>query len=709
MKDKHETGSRAHWDDAFRLHQAGQAREALVEYDAILKLDPRHVAALHYSGVALYQAGQLGAALERIRASVAIEPGNADAWSNLGLVLQAAGNRRAAIESFERATQLDPGSLELLANLAAAWSAEGRHAEAEATARRLVALDAGFAKGWFILALALQPQGRTLEALDAATRAAGQAPDQASYAGLKAQLEAGIGAADKARRTLETALARHPMSATLRFELANVLEDKVGDLPAAVAAYEQVLRIDAANGPALSQLTFLRGRLADWREYAQSVQRYRAGVAAGLAALSPFAFLALPSTRAEQRQCARTWAASFAPSEQPRRRRVLSAGRLRIGYLSADFHSHATAYLAAGLFERHDRARFEIVAYSTGPDDGSPMRSRLVRAFDRFVDLRGKDSLAVADAIRRDSVDILVDLKGHTLGANPAVLARRPAPIQVHYLGYPGTLEGGLADYLIGDAVVTPTEHHGDYAESIVELPDCYQVNDRERPIGATPSRGELGLPADAVVFCSFNQTYKINPAVFDAWMAILGAVPNSVLWLLARTDDDPAIGNLRREAQARGVDAGRLVFARHRPNAEYLSLYRHADLFLDTWPYNAHTTASDALWAGCPVLTILGTTFAGRVAASLLHAVGLPDLVTPSTDDYVARATVLAADRAELARLKDYLSGPGQASPLFDTERTTRALEAAYLAMADHHRMGMPKSFRVEAVPLTAPATPAS
>jgi predicted O-linked N-acetylglucosamine transferase (SPINDLY family) len=373
------------------------------------------------------------------------------------------------------------------------------------------------------------------------------------------------------------------------------------------------------------------------------------------------------------------------------------SNRLRIGYLSADLHSHATAFLAAGLFEAHDRTRFEIIAYSTGPDDRSTMRARVVRAFDRFVDLRDRHPMQVAEIIRHDGIDILVDLKGHTQDATPIVLARRPAPIQVHYLGYPGTLEGGLVDYLVGDAIVTPEEHRADYAEAIVQLPDSYQINDRNRPIGAAPPREALGLPATGVVFASFNQTYKINPDVFDAWMLILRAVPDSVLWLLAKTDNEPAIGNLRREAQARGVDGSRIVFARHRPNADYLALYRHADLFLDTWPYNAHTTASDALWAGCPLLAVRGTTFAGLVAASLLHAVGLPQLVMASVADYVARAIELAQDDEGRAALRAHLAGPGRASALFDTARTTRALENAYETMAAQHRKGVRQSFRVE------------
>jgi predicted O-linked N-acetylglucosamine transferase (SPINDLY family) len=458
-----------------------------------------------------------------------------------------------------------------------------------------------------------------------------------------------------------------------------------------------VLKIEPRHGATLSQYAFLRGRIADWRDRDELVQRYRKAVAAGASALSPFAFLSLPSTRAEQRQCARAWTAPLAVADSESRPRLRDTERLRIGYLSADFHGHATAFLAAGLFEQHDRSRFEVVAYSTGPDDRSPMRARLVRAFDRFVDVRGRDPISIADMIRHDGIDILVDLKGHTQDSTPMVLAPRPAPIQVHYLGYPGTIEGGLVDYLVGDPIVTPEAHLADYAEAIAVLPHSYQVNDRQRPIADTPPRSELGLPATGVVFASFNQTYKINPDVFDAWTKILAQVPDSVLWLLSKTDNEPAEQNLRREAQARGVGGERLVFARHRPNAQYLALYRHVDLFLDTWPYNAHTTASDALWAGCPVLTVRGATFAGRVAESLLTAVGLPELVTASVPDYVARAIALAADRDERARLAAHLAGPGRESALFDTVRTTRALESAYATMAAQHRRGLRESFRVE------------
>jgi predicted O-linked N-acetylglucosamine transferase (SPINDLY family) len=366
---------------------------------------------------------------------------------------------------------------------------------------------------------------------------------------------------------------------------------------------------------------------------------------------------------------------------------MLNSGRLRIGYLSADFHTHATAFLAAGLFEQHDRARFEVVGYSTGPDDRSPMRERLTRAFDRFVDAAGWPALRLATAIRNDAIDVLVDLKGHTENGPPSVLALRPAPIQVHYLGYPGTLGGNLADYLIGDPIVTPPEHAGDYGETLALLPGSYQVNDRDRPIAETPGRSDLGLPRAAVVLSCFNSGYKFNPEVFDAWMKILAEVPDAVLWLLARRGEERWVSNLRREMVRRGLDARRLIFASARPNAEYLALYRAADLFIDTWPYNAHTTASDALWAGCPLVTLCGETFPSRVAASLLTTVGLPQLICHDVKSYVAKVISLARDANERRRLREHLEGPGRQSPLFDTAATTRAIEEAYLAMAEQYR----------------------
>ena len=682
------------FDRALKLHREGKLREAFFRYDAVLQAQPRHAGALHYSGVVLYQAGKHAEAAERIRAALKVEPAQPDAWSNLALVLEAVGRREAAVNALRQAVHHAPGSAEIWSNLAAGELGLGRTVDAEAAARKAVTADARHAVAWYNLALALAPQDRVLEALDAATRALALATDQPAYAGLKAQLEARLGALDKARLTLEAALVRHPTHGQLRFQLASLLDD-LEDWPAALLAYEQATRLDPDNGAALGQLLFLRRRVADWHDLPELQARFEAGVRRRQDGLSPFVLLSNSDSRALQRQCAENRTRDMGARTQPRGA-LLSGARLRIGYLSADFHTHATAFLAAGLFEAHDRAQFDVVGYSTGPDDGSAMRARLTKAFDRFVDAAGWAPERVAEAIRADRIDILVDLKGHTEGAMPTVLAARPAPIQAHYLGYPGTIGGGLCDYLIGDAIVSPPGHQDDYAETLVLLPGSYQVNDRDRPIAPPPPREALELPREAVVLCCFNSTYKIGPDVFDAWSRILAAVPSSVLWLLVRDAAHPAVGNLRREAVKRGLDARRLVFTTARPNDEYLGLYRHADLFLDTWPYNAHTTASDALWAGCPLVTLRGETFAGRVAASLLHAAGLPELVTESVDAYVDAAVRLASDARERTRLREWLEAPGRASALFDTVATTRALEMAYLGMADQYRRRMRAPFRV-------------
>lgn len=675
------------FERAFRLHQEGKLREAFLRYDAVIAADPRNAPALHYSGVVLYQAGKIPEAAERIRASLKIEPASSEAWSNLALVLESAGRREAACNALKEAAKLAPRAPEILANLAAAEIGLGLYTDGEASARRAVAANPQFAAGWHNLAMALEPQGRLLEAMDAASRASALAPAEPAYAGFKAQLEATAGMRRKARSTLESALERKPGSAALQFQLAGLLE-RENELDRALQAYERVLALEPSHGAALSQLLFLRQRLGDWHDLAALRAQFRDGVAHDVALLSPFALLSQPSTRGEQRRCADAWAAALAPAVPSPTLELAAPGeRLRIGYLSADFHTHATAFLAAGLFEHHDRRRFEIVGYSTGADDRSAMRERLVRGFDRFVDAAGWPPLRLAAAIHNDAVDILVDLKGHTENALPSVLALRPAPIQVHYLGYPGTLGGTLADYLIGDPIVTPMAHAADYAETLALLPGSYQVNDRNRTIAPAPTRHDLGLPRSAVVLCCFNSGYKFNPEAFDAWTKVLSQVPEAVLWLLARRGDERWTSNLRREMVRRGLDARRLVFSPARPYPEYLSLYRAADLFVDTWPYNAHTTASDALWAGCPVVTLLGETFASRVAASLLSAVGLPELVCPDVDAYVKTITRLACAPDERARLRGHLDGAGRVSALFDTAATTRALEAAYVAMADQHR----------------------
>jgi predicted O-linked N-acetylglucosamine transferase (SPINDLY family) len=372
--------------------------------------------------------------------------------------------------------------------------------------------------------------------------------------------------------------------------------------------------------------------------------------------------------------------------------------KISIGYLSGDFHCHATAWLIAELFEKHDRAGFVIFGYSYGPDDRSPMRRRLASAFDRFVDLKDASFMEAAERIAVDGVDILVDLKGYTRENRVQILALRPAPIQVNYLGYPGTMGAPFMDYVLVDDFVVPADQQPFFAEKLVHLPGCYQVNDSRREIAPhTPSRAECGLPEQGFVFCDFNNSYKITPEMFTVWMELLKGVPGSVLWLLEGNRFAPA--NLRREAEARGVAAQRLVFAPRMPLPEHLARHRLADLFLDTFPVNAHTTASDALWVGCPVLTMAGETFVSRVAGSLLRTIGLTELVTTSLDEYRVMALRLARDAELLAGLRARLEANRKTSRLFDAGRFARGIEQAYLTMWETYASGQPpRAFTVSA-----------
>jgi predicted O-linked N-acetylglucosamine transferase (SPINDLY family) len=391
-------------------------------------------------------------------------------------------------------------------------------------------------------------------------------------------------------------------------------------------------------------------------------------------------------------QSARSWSAHQYPAAaQP-----IWAGeryrheRIRVAYLSGDFREHAISRLVAGLYESHDRMRFEILALSSGPSDGSDIRRRIEAAFDRFVDVTSYSEDQLAAFIRASEIDLLVDVAGYTAWARTRALARRPAPVQINYLGYPGTMGAPYVDYIVADAIIIPEEHKPFYSEKVVHLPHTYQPNDSKRVVPQRSfERTELGLPADSVVLCCFNNCYKITPPVFVSWMQILKGAANSVLWLFEENAIAP--NNLKREAAARGIDPQRLIFAARMPHDDHMARLRHADLFLDTAPYNAHTTASDALWMGLPLVTRIGDTFAGRVAASLLTAMGVPELVTSSVETYEALAIELAGNPERLAAIKRKLAANRRTAPLFDTTRYTRHVEAAYVAMYERWQAGLP------------------
>jgi predicted O-linked N-acetylglucosamine transferase (SPINDLY family) len=428
----------------------------------------------------------------------------------------------------------------------------------------------------------------------------------------------------------------------------------------------------------------------DWTNYEASSAAIVAAVERGERADVPFAFFAHALSPKAQLDCARLFVAAEYPAGVPP---LVAApaerhARIRLAYVSSDFHEHATAYLMAELFETHDRSRFEVTGISYGPDDASPMRARLEAAFDHFVDARSMTDRAVAELMRDRGIDIAVDLKGYTAGNRAGIFAYRGAPLQVAYLGFPATMGAPFVDYVIADRHIVPPELEAGYSEKIARLPGSYQVNDRKRRIAEiVPSRADAGLPAEGFVFCSFNNSYKIRPDAFAVWMRLLREVEGSVLWLL--DDTAAAVARLKAAAEGHGISSSRLVFAPRVPLDQHLARHRLADLFLDTFPVNAHTTASDALWAGLPLVTLQGETFASRVASSVLAGVGLPELVTQRWPDYEALALKLARDPQALARLKAHLESTRLTAPLFDTDRFRRHIENAYVTMYERSLKG--------------------
>ncbi|HUI95110.1 MAG TPA: tetratricopeptide repeat protein, partial [Xanthobacteraceae bacterium] len=690
---------------------------ALAAYGDAVRLRPGYAEAHNNMGIVLQRQGKRAEAIAAYRDALAAQPGNAQAHFNLGVVLHDAGDLDAAATAYRHAIALRPDVADAHNNLGTVLQDQGRAAEALAAFDAAIRCRRDDAAAHFNRGVVLRQQGRLDEALAAYGEAAGLRPGYVAAVNNAGVLLLELGRADEAvnlyRRLFEThpayaeahnnfaaallaqgrpdaavaalqqALALTPDYAEAYYNLGNARRE-LGELESAIAAYQTALRLRPDNADAFSQLVYHRWRACDWTDHAADQQKLIDMVRRGAARVPPFYLLATPASAVDQLACARQWVKPIVPPPQEVfRHRVARRAqrRIRLGYLSADFHRHATAYLAAELFERHDRARFEVFGYSYGPDDASPMRARLAQAFDRFVDLRAASHRRAAERIHADEIDILVDLKGYTQHARPRIAAYRPAPVQVSYLGYPATMGADFIDYILVDWFVVPAGEQANFAEKLVHLPGCYQVNDRRRAIAPdTPSREACGLPREGLVFCSFNNSYKITPAVFDIWMRLLAAVPGSVLWLLE--PNDLVQRNLRREAERRGASPDRLVFAPLLPLPDHLARHRHADLFLDTLPCNAHTTASDALWTGLPVLTCAGSTFAGRVAGSLLAALGLADLVAGSLTEYEHRALMLARDPSRLQELRNVLvRSHGTAAP-FDLPRSIRHIEAAYARM---------------------------
>jgi protein O-GlcNAc transferase len=646
----------AHYNLGFILQERGKLDAAIEVYRRALALRPDMPQACTNLGVALQHQGKLDEAVAAFRQAIAGNPKHADAHFNLGVVLRLQNHVDEAAAAYRRVIEFDPSHAAARNNLALILSEAGELSAADALQRQAVGLWPDYAEGHNNLGALLLDQGRPQEALDA----------------------------------LRAALKLKPDYPEAYLNMGNALRE-LGSLAEAIDAYRRAIELRPTYAEALAQLVYHRARACDWADIAAAEETLLAAVRQNAARIPPFMLMATAATGADQLLCARKWIEHFAvPEQQVFQHHAAPRGsRLRIGYLSSDFYDHATAYLMAELIERHDRDRFEIHGYSYGADPGGGMRARLVSAFDRFTDIDALSHRAAAARIRADDIDILVDLKGHTHRARPKILAFRPAPVQVNYLGYPGTMGAAFIDYIVADDFIVPPDRQLLFAEKLAYLPDCYQPNDTRREIAAAPSRAECGLPAQGFVFCGFNNSFKITPTFFAIWMRLLQQVPGSVLWLLE--SNALVRRNLGAAAVAAGVDPGRLVFAPMLPHGQHLARHRRADLFLDTLPCNAHTTASDALWAGLPVLTCVGETFAGRVAGSIVRAAGLADLVANSPRDYEVLALALAHDPARLASIRSRLGAGRENLPLFDMAKRTRDLEALYARMAEIWRSGRP------------------
>jgi predicted O-linked N-acetylglucosamine transferase (SPINDLY family) len=474
----------------------------------------------------------------------------------------------------------------------------------------------------------------------------------------------------------------------------------LGRYDEALSAYDKAF----ALRPDLDHIAGLRlyAKLwtCNWQAFDDECAKVLSALRKGVPTSEPMAVLAISSAASDLLKSGELYAAeNFAATAPALRATPRGSDRIRIAYLSPDFRDHPVAFLTAGMFERHDKSRFDTFGISLFEDRESVMRERIGNALTRYIDASGRDDADIVDMLRTLEIDIAVDLAGYTRHARPSALARRVAPIQVSYLGFPGTMGAPFIDYIIADRIVIPPELRRYYAEQVVDLPDTFQANDAIRRISdRTPSRAEVHLPDQGFVFCSFHSSYKINPAMFDRWMRLLRQVDGSVLWLVAY--DRLVADNLRREADIRSVDPARLIFAPRLPYPDHLARYRLADLFLDTLPFNGGATTSDALWAGLPVVTLAGESFASRMSASLLNAIGLPELVADSPAGYEAIALRLARDASSLREVRAKLARNRATHPLFDTARFTRQIEAAYSEMWARHRRGEPpQSFSVAAV----------
>jgi predicted O-linked N-acetylglucosamine transferase (SPINDLY family) len=676
-----------HCNLGLALEQAGRGSEALASLDRALALRPDFAEAHNNRGNVLRSMGRLAEAEAAYRQALALRPDFPEALYNLGRQRLERDDPAEALGLLERSLRLQPRHGEALVRAGAALLALERPQEALMRLEAACREQPDDAEAVFLKSNALLALGQKAAAAAGYRHARRLRPDSPEIRYNLATTLADLGQPAAAVAEYEAALALRPDYPAALYNLAGTLQE-LGRHAAAVEVFDRLLALAPAHRYAQGKQLHSRKFCCDWSTHDQQASAIVAAVAAGGSADVPFSFLALTDDPALQLQCATLYTQQRYPAQAPLAGAAYRHPRLRIAYLSPDFREHPVSYLLAGVFEAHDRQRFETIGVSLGVPDDSAMGRRVAAAFEHFIDASALDDAQAAARLRALEVDVAIDLTGYTENNRSGILARRPAPVQVNYLGYPGTMGAGYLDYILADRYLIPEAEFAHYREAVVWLPDCFQGNDSGRPpVSAASRRQDWGLPEDGFVFCAFNNTHKFNPALFRLWLRLLRAVPDSVLWIAAEAGC--VIDNLRAEAVRHGVDSHRLVFSPRVAYPEHLARLPLADLFLDTLPFNAGTTASDALWAGLPVLTCSGRSYAGRMAGSLLTALGLPELITARLADYEARALALATEPARLAAIRARLARQRTAAPLFDSVRFCRHLEAACETMAARCQRG--------------------
>jgi predicted O-linked N-acetylglucosamine transferase (SPINDLY family) len=664
---------------------------ALESYDLALKIQPNDVETLINKSSTCNDIKNYVLALESLEYAIQIRADIPEAWSNKGIALNNLNLYQESIAAYNEALKLNPNYHEAWSNKSVPLSKLKRFLEASKACDKALSLKPDYAEAYYNKGNALNELKHFDEAIVHYDKALCLQPDYAEAWNNK-------GVALDAAKHFSEAIAHYDKALSLKPDYAEAWNNKGVALDAAkhfseaIAHYERALSLQSDLEWIYGDLIHAKMKICSWSDLLEYSENIARKVLANEQITSPFPMLSLIDDSLLHKRSSEIYTRTkypFNPALGPLLKRPKSQ-QIRIGYFSADFHNHATGYLMAELFELHDKSQFELIGFSFGPIKNDEMRQRLEKSFDYFIEVGNKSDIETAQLSRSLNIDIAVDLKGFTKDLRAGIFAHRAAPIQVNYLGYPGTMGADYIEYIIADKTLIPLDAQSCYSEKVVYLPNSYQVNDRGRLISERQfTRLELGLPEDRFVFCCFNNNYKILPATFDGWMRILKAVEGSVLWLLQ--DNLWAVENLKKEAQKQGIDAKRLVFADRMPLSEHLARHCQANLFLDTFPYNAHTTASDALWTGLPVLTLMGQSFASRVAASLLNAMGSPELVTNTREEYEALAIELAMNPKKLADIKLKLTNNRLTTPLFDTPLFARHLESAYIKMYEQYLKGFP------------------